>query len=43
MCQNNFEPVQKLPKKLPQKCEYDMEILKNFLFTPWDKYRELMV
>ncbi len=43
MAQNKFGPVQKLPKKWPQKCEYDMAILQNFPFTPWDNYREFTV
>jgi len=43
IAQNKFGSVQKLPKKWLQKCEYDMAILQNFLFTPWDNYREFIV
>jgi len=35
MTQNKSELVQKTLKK----CYYDMAILQNFLFTPWDNYR----
>ena len=38
-----FEPVQKIHKNWPQKCNYDMAILQNFLVTPWDNYREFRV
>ncbi len=40
MAQNKFEPVHKIPKEWPQKCNFDMAILQKCLFTPWDNYRE---
>ena len=43
MAQKKFESVQKILKKWPQKCNHDMAILQNCLFTPWYNYREFRV